>query len=139
LSPKHIPKKDKTFKLLPKFNYGKDTAGFQLIPKHYDGTGSNDSDFVPYDVEPQIIKKVEPKYPESARRSGLEGKVIVKMWVDRKGKVGQVAVLKSDAEIFNAPAMDAAKEFVFTPAYISNKPVGVWVSYPFRFKLPEEK
>jgi protein TonB len=97
------------------------------------------ADFVPYEKEPQIVKKVEPKYPELAMRAGLEGKVIVKIWVDKEGKVKQVVVLKSDAEIFNEPAIDAAKQFVFTPAYMNNGPVAVWVSFPFRFKLTDKK
>jgi protein TonB len=139
LSPKYVPKKDNTFKLLPKFNDKKDTAGFQLIPKRYNERGADDSDFVLYDKEPQIIMNVEPKYPEPALRAGLEGKVIVKMWVNKEGKVGQVVVLKSDAEIFNQPAIEAAKQFTFTPAYMNRQPVALWVSYPFRFKLPAKK
>lgn len=97
------------------------------------------ADFVPYEKEPQLVKKVEPKYPELAMRAGLEGKVIVKIWVDKEGKVKQVVVLKSDAEIFNDPAIDAAKQFVFTPAYMNNGPVAVWVSFPFRFRLTDKK
>jgi len=127
------------FKLLPKYNQEKDTAGFKLIPKHYDDGGLNDVDFVPYDKEPQIVKKVEPTYPEHAKRTRLEGKVIVKMWIDIDGKVKQVIVLKSDAEIFNQPAIEAAKQFVFTPAYLNNEPVALWVSYPFLFRLPDKK
>jgi TonB family protein len=122
------------FKFLPKYNQEKDTAGFKLIPKHYD-----DSDFVPYDKEPQIVKKVEPTYPERAKRTRLEGKVIVKLWIDKDGKVKRAVVLKSDAEIFNESAIEAAKQFVFTPAYLNNEPVAVWVSYPFRFQLPDTK
>lgn len=134
LTPKYAPKKDDTFKLLPKYDQEKDTAGFKFIPKHYD-----DGDFVPYDKEPQIIKKVEPTYPEPALRAGLEGKVIVKMWVDTDGKVKKVVVLKSDFDIFNEPAIEAAKQFVFVPAYMNNEPVAIWVSYPFLFKLPGKK
>lgn len=133
MRPKYVPKKDNTFKLLPRFNDKKDTAGFKLIPKHKD-----DPEFVPYDKEPQLVKKVEPRYPEPARRAGLEGKVIVKMWVDSDGKVQKVRVLKSDAEIFNEPAIEAARQFVFTPAYLNNKPVAVWVSYPIRFRLHDK-
>ncbi|MEK9136376.1 MAG: TonB family protein, partial [Bacteroidota bacterium] len=97
------------------------------------------ADFVPYEKEPQLVKKIEPKYPELAMRAGLEGKVIVKIWVDKEGKVRQVVVLKSDAEIFNDTAVEAAKQFVFTPAYMNNGPVAVWVSFPFRFKLTDKK
>ena len=134
LSPTYVPRTDNTFKLLPKYNHEKDTAGFKFIPKSHD-----DADFVPYDKEPQIVKKVEPNYPEAAIRAGIEGKVIVKMWVDKDGKVKQVVVLKSDAEIFNEPAIEAANQFVFTPAYLNKEPVAVWVSYPFTFRLPGKK
>jgi len=97
------------------------------------------ADFVPVEKEPQVIKKVEPKYPELAMRAGLEGKVWVKIWVDKEGKPKQVVVIKSDAEIFNEPAVDAAKQFLFTPAYMNNGPVAVWVSVPFKFKLADRK
>jgi protein TonB len=97
------------------------------------------ADFVAVEKEPQIVKKVEPKYPELAMRAGLEGKVWVKIWVDKEGKAKQVVVLKSDAEIFNEPAVEAAKQFVFTPAYMNNGPVSVWVSVPFKFKLADRK
>ncbi len=97
------------------------------------------ADFVPVEKEPAPIKKIEPKYPELAMRAGLEGKVWVKIWVDKEGKPRQVVVLKSDAEIFNEPAVEAAKQWLFTPAYMNNGPVAVWVSIPFRFKLADRK
>ncbi|HXX64746.1 MAG TPA: TonB family protein [Bacteroidota bacterium] len=97
------------------------------------------ADFVAVEKDPQVIKKVEPKYPELAMRAGLEGKVWVKIWVDKEGKPHQVLIQKSDAEIFNEPALEAAKQFVFTPAYMNNGPVAVWVSVPFKFKLADKK
>ena len=96
-------------------------------------------EFTPVQKEPAVVKKVEPRYPELAVRGGLEGKVWVKIWVDKEGKAKQVVVLKSDAEIFNEPAIEAAKQFVFTPAYMNNGPVSVWVSVPFKFKLADKK
>ena len=95
------------------------------------------ADFVPVEKEPQIIKQVKPEYPELAMRAALEGKVWVKIWVDKEGKPREVVVLKSDAEIFNEPAIAAAKQFLFTPAYMNNGPVSVWVSVPFNFKLAD--
>ncbi len=97
------------------------------------------ADFVPVEKQPEIVKRVEPKYPELAMRAGLEGKVTVKIWVDKEGKPKQVVVLKSDAEIFNEPAIEAAKQWLFTPAYMNNGPVSVWVSVPFKFKLTDKK
>jgi protein TonB len=97
------------------------------------------ADFVAVEKEPVVVKKAEPKYPELAMRAGLEGRVWVKIWVDKEGKPKQVVVLKSDAEIFNEAAVEAAKQFLFTPAYMNNGPVSVWVSVPFKFKLADRK
>lgn len=97
------------------------------------------ADFVAVEKEPVVVRKVEPKYPELAMRAGLEGKVWVKIWVDKEGKPKQVVVVKSDAEIFNQAAEEAAKQFLFTPAYMNNGPVSVWVSVPFKFKLADRK
>ena len=47
----------------------------------------------------------------------------------------KAALLKSDAEILNQPAIDAAMQFVFTPAMQHSGPVSVWVSIPFKFNL----
>lgn len=96
-------------------------------------------DFVPVEKEPVVVKAVEPKYPELAMRAGLEGRVWIKIWVDKEGKPRQAVVLKSDAEIFNEPAVKAAMSFVFTPAYMNNGPVSVWVSIPFKFKLADRR
>jgi len=96
-------------------------------------------DFVPYEKEPTVVKKVEPKYPDLALRAGLEGNVFVKVWVDKEGKVRKVVLLKSDAPIFEEAATTAAKQWIFTPAVLQKGPVSVWVSIPFRFRLTGNK
>jgi protein TonB len=95
-------------------------------------------DFVPFEKEPTAIRQVKPAYPEIALRAGIEGTVYVKMWVDKEGKVRKVIILKSDAEIFNQPSIDAGMQFVFTPAIMQKGPVAVWVAFPFRFKLRDK-
>ncbi len=96
-------------------------------------------DFVPVEKQPVPIKQVEPPYPEIARRAGVEGTVWVKIWVDKEGKPVKAIVQKSDAELFNQPAIDAAMKWVFTPAVMNNGPVAVWVSIPFKFRLNQGK
>lgn len=92
-------------------------------------------DFVPFEKEPQVIRRIEPSYPELARKAGLEGTVWVKLWVDKEGKVKDVVILKSASEIFNQPAIDAAKQWLFTPAMMKTGPVSVWISLSFNFRL----
>lgn len=92
-------------------------------------------DFVAFEKAPEVVKSVTPKYPELARRAGMEGTVFVRVWVDKEGKVRKVEIQKSDAEIFNQPAIEAAEQMVFTPAVQGGSPVSVWVAMPFKFKL----
>ena len=92
-------------------------------------------DFVPVEKQPVPVKQVQPDYPEIARRAGVEGTVWVKILVDKEGKAKKAVVMKSDAEIFNDPAIAAALQWVFTPAIMNNGPVAVWAAVPFRFKL----
>ncbi len=92
-------------------------------------------DFVPVEKQPVPVKQVQPEYPEMARRTGVEGTVWVKILVDKEGKAKKAVIMKSDAEIFNEPAIKAAVQWVFTPALMNNGPVAVWAAVPFRFKL----
>ena len=94
-------------------------------------------DFVPVEKQPVPVKNPPPLYPEIARRAGVEGTVWVKIWVDKEGKAKKAQILKSDAELFNQAAIDAAMQWVFTPAVMNNGPVAVWVSIPFKFKLSQ--
>jgi protein TonB len=93
------------------------------------------ADFVPVEKQPVPVKQVVPEYPDIARRAGIEGTVWVKILVDKEGKAKKALVMKSDAEIFNEPAIKAALQMVFTPAMMNNGPVAVWAAMPFRFKL----
>lgn len=93
--------------------------------------------FVPYEKGPEIVKKVIPKYPEMALRAGIEGTVWVKVLVDKDGKPKKAVVIKSSVDILNDAAVEAAMQFIFTPAIMNNGAVRVWVAMPFRFYLRE--
>lgn len=93
--------------------------------------------FIPVEKQPQIVKRVVPKYPDMAIRAGLEGTVWVKILVDKDGLPKKAVVIKSSAELFNENAVSAAMGFVFTPAVMNNGPVKVWVSIPFKFTLKD--
>jgi TonB family protein len=103
------------------------------------GIGSSENEppppFVACEYPPEVVKQVQPKYPDLATRAGVEGTVWVKIWVDKEGKPKRAVAVKSDAEILNQSATEAAMQWVFTPALMKNGPVPVWISIPFRFKL----
>ncbi len=92
-----------------------------------------------FEKPPVIIKAVKPEYPELALRAGIQGKVTVRIWVDKEGKARQVEILRTDADIFNEAALAAARQMLFTPALMNNNPVSVWVALPIRFALADRE
>jgi TonB family protein len=107
---------------------------YQYLAERIDDN-SPPRDSVKFDVEPTVLKRTAPRYPIEALREGLEGSVLVKVWVDREGKVRDVVIQKSDAPIFNAPAVEAASQWLFTPAKINGMAISVWIAIPFKFRV----
>ena len=93
----------------------------------------------PYDKAPEAIKQVPPSYPADAKKKGLEGMVWLKVWIDESGRVGKVAIQKSDSKVFESAAIAAAEQWAFRPAMRDGKPVDVWVTIPIRFKLADKE
>jgi periplasmic protein TonB len=91
--------------------------------------------FEPVEFEPKIVSSPAPEYPEIALKTGIEGNVWLNVLVTKEGRVKKVLILKTDGDIFIQASMDAAKRWVFTPALMNGRPVPVWVSIPFRFRL----
>jgi len=91
--------------------------------------------FVPVEKFPEAIKQPQPKYPELAQRAGLEGTVWVRILVEKDGKPKKAVVQKSDADVFNDSAVEAAMGSLFTPAVMNNGPISCWVTVPYKFKL----
>lgn len=98
----------------------------------------NLEDFVAVEKEPgfdfaDLQRRV--RYPDMARRNGIEGQVLVAALVGRDGSVEKTQVISSDNEILNSAALAAVRETVFTPAIQNQSPVRVWVRIPISFKL----
>ena len=74
------------------------------------------------------------KYPEIARESGIEGRVTVKVLVNESGGVSKVGGV-SGPDVFHDEVRDKAMDLQFTPGLQNGKPVKVWVTVPFNFKL----
>ena len=83
---------------------------------------------------PTMIKKVDPAYPEAARKAGIQGVVLLEATTDEKGDVVKVRVLKSIPELDQA-AIEALKQWKYEPFLIEGKPKGVVFTVTVRFAL----
>ena len=84
--------------------------------------------------KPEILKKVDPIYPELARKEGISGIVLVTVLIDTSGNV-EVADISKSIKGLDQAALDAAREFKFTPGTKSDQPVKVKMQIPFKFHL----
>ena len=77
-------------------------------------------------VRPVLLVKVEPVYPEVARRAGLSGKVTVSAVIGLEGGVESAEVLASTNPLFDRAALDAVRKWRYRPATMSGRPVRVY-------------
>jgi protein TonB len=91
--------------------------------------------FIAFDEPPMLVRGATPVYPDLARRAEVEGTVEVFVTIDETGRVVDAAVARSDADVFNQAAIDAAYMFVFKPALQRDIPVRARIMIPFRFVL----
>jgi protein TonB len=80
--------------------------------------------------------QTRPKYPESARRAGIEGITTLRFEVRADGSVGTMTVEKSTgSHDLDQAAMTAVRTWRFDPARRGTEAVAVWVTLPVRFEL----
>ncbi|MGH7886047.1 MAG: energy transducer TonB, partial [Thermodesulfobacteriota bacterium] len=107
-------------------NISKDTEEKQAI-KSDKGTLSA---YPNYKINPK------PNYPMIARRRGYEGNVLIKVWVLKSGKVGEMKLEKpSGYSMLDESALDAVKDWLFIPGKKNGVSVSSWVTIPITFKI----
>jgi len=92
--------------------------------------------FIPYDDPPQPLSSIRPVYPEIAQEAGIEGTVVVQVFVDKKGRVQDTLILTGIPNTgLDEAAVTAIKKTRFRPAKQRERAVGVWISIPVNFRL----
>jgi len=92
--------------------------------------------FIPYDDPPQPLSQIAPLYPEIAQEAGIEGTVVVQVFIDKKGRVQDTVILKGIPNTgLDEAAIKAIRKTRFRPAKQRERPVGVWISIPVNFRL----
>lgn len=74
-------------------------------------------------------------YPSIAKQAGIEGKVYILAYINDKGSVDQVKVLKGIGAGCDEAAMEAVKKNKFTPGKNKGMPLKVKLSLTINFKL----
>ena len=100
------------------------------------GGGTGSSEALSGLARPLGGYQVKPRYPESARRAGVQGVTTLRVHVLENGRVSEVLVEESAGfRDLDQAAMEAVKKWLFEPARRGKDPVSVWVMLPVKFEL----
>ncbi len=84
---------------------------------------------------PAIVREVKPDYTEEGRRRNLEGDVVLEIVVRSDGAVGNVKLLQGLGGGLDQRAIEAVRQWRFSPARRYGTPVDVIVEVAMEFKL----
>jgi protein TonB len=83
---------------------------------------------------PRKIADVRPIYPELARTARVEGTVVLEAVLDSAGRVTQLRIIKS-VPLLDIAALDAVRQWRYTPSLYGGRPVSVLMTITIRFTL----
>jgi TonB family protein len=87
------------------------------------------------EAESNLISRVEPEYPGSARQAGIQGSVVLDIRVGLEGTVENVRTVSGPPELTTAAA-DAVKQWRFRPHVVNGRPTKMRTTLRLTFRLP---
>lgn len=89
------------------------------------------------DQHPALIAGPPLDYPESLRRAGIQGRVVVQVVVDTFGRAepATLQLVESTSHAFDVPALDYVRRALFRPARVRGRALRVLVRVPIDFML----
>jgi protein TonB len=94
-----------------------------------------DDQYVGGNPAPRKVKHVNPIYPAAAREKKITGVVILEARIEADGRILEARVLRSIPELDEA-ALEAVKQWEFTPTLINGVPTPVMMTTTIQFSLP---
>jgi len=98
--------------------------------------------FIPHDTPPklmnadELVRLLEAEYPTELKEEGLEGVVLLWLFVDEAGRPVKLQLRRSSGfRSLDRIAQDVADQMRFRPAYNQDRSVGVWVAQQIRFEF----
>ena len=105
------------------------------IPDESLSVGNVDFTPEPGVTDPMFKIKVEPKYPENAKKAGKVGDVILQATIDEKGIPKDIVAVTNLGFGLEDAAIEAFKKSSFRPAMKGNTPISKQVQIKYEFKL----
>jgi len=136
------------FRMLPSVEEGEATAPTSTngkAAKSTDGPAMQPASAVepagtlevaPEVAEGSLLHRVEPDYPEEARRQQIQGAVVLDVHIGQDGSVQEVTLLSGPALLAQA-ATQAVRQWRFKPRQVSGHPTEMQTRITLNFRLPQ--
>jgi TonB family protein len=83
---------------------------------------------------PTKIRDVKPQYPAEAQASRVQGVVIIEAVIGEDGRIANARVLRA-VPLLDAAALDAVRQWEYTPTLLNGVPVGVIMTVTVNFAV----
>lgn len=83
---------------------------------------------------PQLIRRIEPLYPDIAKQARIQGNVRIDAIIDTSGRVVEMKILSGHPLLATA-ALSAVREWLFEPTLLNEQPVPVVLEVTVTFRL----
>jgi protein TonB len=84
--------------------------------------------------EPRKLKHVAPTYPPIARSARVQGQVVLECTISPQGRVTDVRLVRG-IPLLDAAAIEAVKQWVYTPTLLNGVPVPVIMTVTVNFRI----
>lgn len=81
----------------------------------------------------EILKYIE--YPSYGKRANIQGQVLIRVLIDKEGRIRKYVILESPHVEFIPTVINAVKSSKFKAAIYQNKTINSWITIPVIFKL----
>ena len=82
----------------------------------------------------RLIHRVEPEYPELAKRARVSGMVILQVIVGERGAVEEVTIIRGHP-LLNEAALRAVRQWRYSPYFLNGEPIPVTATVTVNFVL----
>jgi TonB family protein len=88
---------------------------------------------------PVLVTRVDPQYPEAAKRLRAGGDITLRVVVEANGAIGRIEVVTQAPFGMTEAAVDAVRRWTYRPARVDGQPVAVWKVIRVKFALRPER
>lgn len=87
---------------------------------------------------PVLVEKINPAYPEEAKKQGIQGLEILQAQIDSSGNIINLKPLSSTHPVLTESAMGAIRQWKYTPGTVSDKPTTVPLTVMVNYILDKQ-